>query len=277
MTVVWLNGRTVEAPGLDPSDRGFLLADGAFATLLVRHGRPVFLFAHLERLREALDALSIDVRIDDATLATAIRHTARATGHDRGDAIARITVTRGTGARGFDPTAHRYTPTLLVTMHPVPPPTPPRTAVVVSIRRNEGSPTSRLKTLSYTDNLLAVLEAKRAGAEEAIMLNHHGRVACAAAANLILVTGKQVSTPPPAEGVRPGVARAVVLNEALRMGCTVRERPMKPAELERGVLLATNAARGPYRLLVDRGSAGVEDERTADSLREGFWRRVDEV
>ncbi len=83
-----------------------------------------------------------------------------------------------------------------------------------TIRRNEGSPASRLKTVSYVDNVLARREALAGGADEAVMLNNRGEVACAAAANIFWVKDGRLFTPALACGVLDGIARAKLV-EAL--------------------------------------------------------------
>jgi hypothetical protein len=76
-----------------------------------------------------------------------------------------------------------------------PPVTTPVDLVLAKTRRNEGSPASRLKTLSYLDNVLARAEAKAAGADEAVMRNNHGDLTCAAAANLFWIAEGRLFTP----------------------------------------------------------------------------------
>ena len=101
---------------------------------------------------------------------------------------------------------------------------PPETcaAVTVAIRRNEGSPQSRMKSLGALDNVLAAREAAKRGAEEAILLNNAGSIACGARANLFAVIDGRLVTPPIADGVLPGIARRVVLEIA-----AAREIPME--------------------------------------------------
>ena len=82
------------------------------------------------------------------------------------------------------------------------------------MRRNQHSPASRLKTLGYLDSILALREVQAAGADEAILLNGAGRLACASAANLFLVSGGRLLTPPPEEGVLPGVTRGRLIELA---------------------------------------------------------------
>lgn len=57
--IVWLNGALLdeETARIDPRDRGFLLGDGLFETILVRHGRPRLLAAHIERLARGAEQL----------------------------------------------------------------------------------------------------------------------------------------------------------------------------------------------------------------------------
>jgi branched-chain amino acid aminotransferase/4-amino-4-deoxychorismate lyase len=122
----------------------------------------------------------------------------------------RLTLTAGSGGRGLDRPAD-ITPRLVATAAPAPPIERPAMLIIADTRRNEGSAASRLKTLSYVDGVLARAEARAAGADEAVMLNNRGEVACAAAANLFWIEGERVFTPTLACGVLAGVARARVL------------------------------------------------------------------
>jgi branched-subunit amino acid aminotransferase/4-amino-4-deoxychorismate lyase len=105
------------------------------------------------------------------------------------------------------------------------------TAVFPSLRRNESSPLSHVKSLSYADSVLARLEARRRGADEAILLNTRGEVCCASAANLFVVKGDTLTTPPAASGALPGVTRRCLLELAAARGLAVREAPVLPEDL----------------------------------------------
>jgi branched-chain amino acid aminotransferase len=97
---------------------------------------------------------------------------------------------------------------------------------IATIRRNESSPTSRLKTLNYLDAVLATAAAAEAGFDETLFMNCSGRVACAAAGNLFAVRGGQIVTPPVADGVLPGIIRAFILTE-----CGGLERSLEIADV----------------------------------------------
>lgn len=238
-----LNGAPVDgaAAPFDLADRGLTLGDGLFETIAVFGGRPAALGAHLDRLSAA--AAEIRLPVDRAFCEAEVKALAADAGE--GDCIVRLTVTRGAGARGLAipddgaatviaasspyPAAMRFTPIRLAT---------------VSVRRNPTSFASCAKTLSYLDGVLAFDEAKRAGADDALMLNTAGRVASTAMANLFAVIGDELVTPPVSEGVLPGIVRGMVLAMAPDMGLKPFERPLTGRELMNAdAAFATNSVR----------------------------------
>ncbi len=204
---------------IEPTDRGFTLGDGLFETLLARDGRLVDRDAHLDRM--AAGCLVLGLPPLDRPAATRAMDEALA-GAPAGLLAVRLTLTAGSGGRGLDRPA-APSPMLAATVAPAPPPTGPATLVTAAVRRNDGSPTSRLKTLSYLDNVLARAQARAAGADEAVMLNTRGEVACAAAANLFWVAGGTLFTPALDCGVLAGVTRAQALEAARALGVRVAE------------------------------------------------------
>ena len=197
----------------DPSrDRGLLLGDGLFETVLAEEGRLVRFEAHAARLTRGCAILGLP-----APEASVLEMAARAalTEACLADARAavRLTWTAGPGGRGLDRPAD-LAPRLIVAASPSPRPSGPASLAVASVRRNPNSPTSRLKTLAYLDNVLARREALAAGADEALMLNTAGEVACAAAANLFWIAGGRLFTPALNCGALDGVVRAMVLERA---------------------------------------------------------------
>lgn len=210
-------------------DRGLLLGDGLFETLLVLSGRPLFLAEHLARLARGCAVLGLPPP-DEPVVRRAMDQALAGAGLTDGRAAARLTWTAGSGGRGLDRPA-QVQPRLVVTAAPAPAPLAPASLAIVSVRRNAGSPASRLKTLAYLDNVLARREAKAAGADEAVMLNTAGEVACAAAANLFWVSDGQLRTPALACGVLDGIVRAQVLALAAAMGVDVSEVRAGPEAL----------------------------------------------
>jgi branched-chain amino acid aminotransferase/4-amino-4-deoxychorismate lyase len=110
-------------------------------------------------------------------------------------------------------------------------PVGPLTMITALIRRNADSPVSRLKTLGYLDNVLARRAAQAAGADEALMLNTRGEVACATLANVFWIAGGKLFTPALECGILAGVTRCAVIAAAASMGEPVAEVRMAPDEI----------------------------------------------
>jgi branched-chain amino acid aminotransferase len=232
-TIVWVDGERLPSEGahISARDRGLTLADGVFETMRAHNGTVFRLEQHLTRIEAALRVLEIPVPADLRDwVDTAIR-----AAHAPGASI-RLTVTRGVGPGGVtvpvDPV-----PTVVVTVS-----LPPAfgsaiydaglTARVTSGRRNEHSMTAGLKTLSYTDSVAAMLEARRDGADEALFLDTDGHCSEASASNFFAVIDGQLKTPPTTCAALPGITRAAVIELAPGMDLAVDDRPLNPATLK---------------------------------------------
>jgi len=103
--------------------------------------------------------------------------------------------------------------------------------VAKATRRNEFSPLSRIKALPYLDNVLALQEALAHGADEAILLNTRGSIACASSANVFALRGGCLETPPISDGALPGTMRALVLALAKEVGLVAAENQLHAEDL----------------------------------------------
>jgi len=231
--LAWVNGRLVgeSEPSLSPLERGLTLGDGVFETMLAAGAKLFRSDEHLERLARGASLLAIDLPPAERLLA-AMLDTLSANGLSK--AVVRLTVSRGPDpGRGLE-VSPDVAPTIIVRVSPHEPRTPGQAglaAVFSTIRRNESSPLSRVKCLSYADNVLARLEARRRGADDAVLLNTAGEVCCASAANLFVVKGGSLVTPPVESGALPGVTRRCVMELAAARGLTIREAPVLPGDL----------------------------------------------
>lgn len=198
------------------SDRGLLLADGLFETVLFRRGEPVLWPQHMDRLSRACAAVDLPPP-DAAHLRTAADRAIDAAGLQNERAAVRLTWTAGSGGRGLE-RPDPVTPRLIVSAAPSARPDRPAVVALSAVARNEGSPASRLKTLAYLDNVLARRAARAAGADEALMLNNAGRIAGGAAANLFWIEEDRLCTPALDCGVLDGIMRAQVLAAASGAG-----------------------------------------------------------
>jgi branched-chain amino acid aminotransferase len=244
--MIWFNGQLLapEVARIDPRDRGFTLGDGLFETLAARDGHPVDLPEHLARLARGSTVLELPLPVEATEVAMAIAQVLEANGLSAGPAALRLTLSRGVGSRGLllplDPK-----PNLVITASTFPHVLAHFDAATVPIRRNEGSPLSRIKSLNYLDNVLAQQQAQALGAQEALMLNNQGRIAGFARGNVFALIDGVWVTPPLADGVLDGITRAKILQNAHKHGFKVAERSLERAEIDRiGALFITNSLLG---------------------------------
>jgi len=224
-------------------DRGLLLGDGLFETLLAIDGRLTLAPDHAARMAAGALVLGIPAPTVKDFIACADA-AVRAAGLLQGRAAVRVTLTAGSGGRGLDRPAE-LTPRIFATAAPSAKPLTPGSLVIAQTRRNAASPASRLKTLSYLDNILARREATRAGADEAVMLNTSGEIACAAAANLFWVADGVLCTPAPHTGRLDGIMARQVFEAALGLGLEAREVGEDAAALARAeAIFLTNSLIG---------------------------------
>ncbi|MDB5441863.1 MAG: 4-amino-4-deoxychorismate lyase [Phenylobacterium sp.] len=210
---------------IDPGDRGFTLGDGLFETVLAEAGALRELAAHLDRMTAGCAVLGLPGP-DRVAAEAAMRQALADAGLAGARAAVRLTLTAGSGGRGLD-RPEPLNPVLVATAAPAPRPTTPARLVISTVRRNERSPSSGLKTLAYLDNVLARREARAGGADEAVMLDTQGRLACAAAANLFWISEGRLLTPALACGVLPGIVRA-------RLIAAARDRQVPLEEVSAG-------------------------------------------
>ncbi len=257
---IWIDG-AFAAPekAIAADDRGFLLGDGAFETVLLMDGTPAFLRQHLDRLRRGLEVLAIPPP-PFAPLKAAMAELARRNGVGAGRAVARITISRGRGGRGLvPPPDDAVAPTLLLTVGPAPLPQMTPLRLMISERKKSAcSSLGGFKAVSgYGENLLARQAAAAAGCDEAILLNEAGRVAGAAAANVFVLAGEtSLVTPAVEDGALPGVVRGVVLDVAREAGLAAGEAAIDPDALTRGGVFLTNSLIGVAPAIIDGGEDG---------------------
>jgi branched-chain amino acid aminotransferase len=239
--VFWYDGQLSEEPlhPFDLTDRGLTLGDGLFDTSLARHGKIFRRDAHLNRFKVGAAALSIPFEMNEAARAL------DALAASVGDGAVRLTLTRGGGARGLRIPDHPK-PVLFGTA------SEGRGELIfasfrlsaTSIKRNETSPSSRIKTLAYLDAILANREAQAKGADEALFENGSGTVACASTGNLFALFGTRLVTPPLADGALAGIMRALVLEHAKAAGLEPVEESLPLSEwLKADAVFMTNSLR----------------------------------
>jgi branched-chain amino acid aminotransferase len=217
--LVYVDGKMVpkEEAVVSVFDHGFLYGDGVFEGIRVYEGNVFRLREHIDRLYESANTIALEIPMTrDQMIATTLETVAV---NGRKDAYIRLVVSRGAGDLGIDPAKCRR-PTVVIiadtiSLYPQELYDNGATLVTASVRRIPmESLDPRIKSLNYLNNILAKIEAKRAGALEAIMLNHHGLVAECTADNLFMVKQGTLKTPDLMQGALGGITRAAVLDLA---------------------------------------------------------------
>lgn len=252
-------------------DRGFLFGEGVYETLRTYHRRPFLLDRHLARLRASAGFIALPVPLDDAGFAERIDATMAAVDHD-GEVTIRLLLTRGVGGVTYDPaTCPRPTTVIIVKPHEETPPEVVRRGIRIvlsSVTRNHPDALNpRIKSNNLLNNALAMQEALRLGADEALMCNYRGELAECAQSNIFLVRNGTALTPPVAAGLLEGVTRNFVFEVGAAARVPVREETLRPDDLVTADELFVTGTTREILAVTTVGSATVGNGRPGPVTR----------
>ena len=231
--VIYLDGKYVDSSEAKVSvfDHGLLYGDGIFEGIRLYGGNVYRLDDHLERLEMSARALMLTIPLSRAELAEAVCETCRR--NKLQDGYIRLVVTRGVGDLGLAPWSCANPTTFIIaskiSLYPQEYYDNGLSIVTVPTRRiaPDALPPT-VKSLNYLNNILAKIEAKQAGALEAIMLNAQGYVAECTADNIFVVHKGEIITPSSSAGALRGITRATVFDIAKELSI-----PMRAGDLTR--------------------------------------------
>jgi branched-chain amino acid aminotransferase len=250
---VWIDGAPVRAADarVPVLDRGLLYGDSVYEVTRAFGGVAFALAEHLDRLERSAAGLLMRTP-PRATIERAVAETLAAA--SVADAYVRIVVTRGAGEIALDPAAADE-PRLIVIVRPAKPPPPEayrdgvEVAIVGHTRYAPGVPTStvdpQVKSGNYLGSVMAVAEARKRGAYEAILCDGVGRITEGSSSNFFLVRGGWVSTPPLSVGLLEGITRKKVMQILSAEGIRWAEQMLWPIDLHRAdEAFMTSSVRG---------------------------------
>ncbi len=233
---VWIDGQIMdgEQARIPVLDHGLLYGDGVFEGMRLYNGRVFRLERHLRRLETSARAIHLQLPGGAEAIQKLLFDTLRA--HGKQDAYIRLLVTRGDGALGVDP-ASCPRPRVIcivdqVQLYPEEKLRKGLDLITASVRRPpSGVLEPRVKSLNYLNSVLARVEARRANADEALLLNQSGAVAEVSAANIFVVRDGNLYTPPATDGALEGITRGAVMELAGRLGIAFAERTLGRVDL----------------------------------------------
>jgi branched-chain amino acid aminotransferase len=228
MTQVNINGTLFPKADAKVSvyDHGLLYGDGVFEGIRIYAGKVFRLREHVDRLYESAKHLFLEIPCSREQMIEEVLRTVAV--NQKHEGYIRLVVTRGAGSLGLDPGKCSNPQVIIIvddiSLYPAKFYEEGLEVVTASIIRNHPNALSpRIKSLNYLNNILAKIEAVRAGCQEAIMLNHTGEVAECTGDNIFLVKRGQIRTPPISAGILEGVTRNAVIELAGSLGLVVQE------------------------------------------------------
>lgn len=246
--VVNVNGRIADAAtaSIPVFDHGFLYGEGVYETLRTYSLEPFLFDRHTRRLRRSADLMALPVPFSNDELLARVRDTMAASGRPHeppaphpkvnDEKYIRILLTRGVGDLSYKLDACP-TPSLIIIVKPLD--APPARAflegvnvALVSVRRNHPQALNpMIKSNNLLNLALAMQEAYRHGAEEALMQNQAGELVECSQSNFFLVRNREILTPPLSAGLLPGITREFVLELAADIGIRASETRLIPEDL----------------------------------------------
>ena len=227
-------------------DHGFLFGDSIYETMRTYDQKPFLFSRHYDRLCRSARAVFMEIPWTREQMRAEVLRTIAAAGN-AGEHRVRVTITRGAGDVGPDPASCDAPSTIIFA---TPQPDLPKAVyengvevIVSSFYRSRQL--GDAKTGNLLRSVLALREAKAAGAFEAITLTSEGKISDGITSNVYLVQDSTLLTPSAESGILEGITRAVVLDLAKRSGLKVVETLLDVKEIEKSSeLFLTSSTRG---------------------------------
>lgn len=233
----WINQEIVPAQmaSISVFDHGLLYGDGVFEGLRFYHGKTFMLDAHLQRLAESARAIGLELPCQLSRITQAIEELIEQYPGDTG--YLRLVVTRGVGSLGIDPRkCERPGLFIIADELSVMDVSDVNNGVSLHVAETRRCPVECLdpaiKSLNYLNNILARIEANRAGKDEALMLNLDGYVSEGSVDNIFVVQDGMLRTPALSDGLLAGITRAVVIDVAADIGIGCDETRLTVSDLQ---------------------------------------------
>lgn len=235
MCNVYLNGKIVpvEEANISVLDRGLLYGDGVFESFRTYNRRPFLLEEHLKRLIQGAKQIKIRLPLSQKQLKLAVLKTLAA--NKAKEYYVKVIITRGKAlTHGLD-VSRTGEPTMLILVEEQK--EYPQTlyahgwkAIISSIKKAD-VPTARIKSLCYLDSLLAAAEARKAGGNEAFLMDEKGFVVEGSISNLFIVKHDILYTPSLESPILPGITRKYVIKLIRESAFILTEKPLDPKDL----------------------------------------------
>ena len=197
--LIYINGNFYKRQDAKISvyDSGFLMGDGIWEGLRLVNGNWIFLDEHIDRLFEGLKAIDINLSMTKSEVIGALEET-RLANEMTDNAHARLMVTRGEKIKPFQqPDLSIKGPSLVIILEHSDDAKSSDGIKLATVPQVRGLPMSqdpKLNSHSKLNCILACIQAKKIGADEALMLDPHGFVNTTNSCNFFIVKNGEVYT-----------------------------------------------------------------------------------
>ncbi|MDO8536599.1 MAG: branched-chain-amino-acid transaminase [Candidatus Omnitrophota bacterium] len=275
---IYFNGKLVDKDKAVVSvfDHGLLYGDGVFEGIRSYDSLVFKLKEHVDRLYRSAEAIELKIPLSKEAMIKAVIETLKANGLK--DAYIRLVVTRGPGDLGLDPRKCKV-PTIFIiadkiSLYPKEFYQNGLAIITANTRRNLTTALNpKIKSLNYLNNILAKIDAIKAGTEEAIMLTYNDYVAECTGDNIFMISGGKLITPSADVGALEGITRDAVIGLATNVGIGFEEKMIKVEDLygaEEVFLTGTAAEIIPVTMIDERRINGGKPGQITKRLMELF-------
>jgi branched-chain amino acid aminotransferase len=261
-------------------DHGLLYGDGVFEGIRIYNGHVFKLREHLERLFQSAHAIMLEIPLTIDELERDLLEAVKL--NEKQNGYIRLIVTRGVGSLGINPAScPRATVIIIVDDIQLYPKEYYESGIEIitsSIRRISPEHFDpRIKSLNYLNNVLARIEANRAGCQEAVMLNRDGHVAECTGDNIFIVKKGILLTPSPHLGALSGITRQFIIELAGKLGIDTKECALTQYDLytaDEAFLTGTGAEIIPVIAIDGRKIGNGKPGTTTGLLIDNFIRGI---
>jgi branched-chain amino acid aminotransferase len=213
----------VEKVRLSPGQAGLICGWGLFTTLRIVRGEAFAFERHWRRLEKDAATIRLPMPYAGPRVRVQLQEVIRANKVTDGCARIYLVYNQVSFWRSDE---EQPAVDLIIYTAPLPEYREPVRLAVREHGRHAASAMTGVKTISWLNNVWSVAEAQKEGFDEVVMLNERGEIAECTAANLYIVKGDSVLTPPLNSGCLEGVTRGILLEISGEAGTIVKEQTL---------------------------------------------------
>lgn len=217
----------IEESRLSPGQAGVICGWGLFTTIKIVKGEAFSYERHWRRLEKDAAIIRLPMPYSGPKVRVNLQEVIRANKVVDGCARIYLIYNQVSGWRSDEPMPPVD---LLIYTAPLPEYHEPVRLTMRQHGRHASSPLAGVKSISWLPNVWAVAEAQKEGFDEVVLLNERGEVAECTAANIFVVKGDKVLTPPLNSGCLEGVTRGILMEIAPEAGISFVEHTLKPED-----------------------------------------------